>query len=210
MYPSGITEEMVELLASEPRLLPYLDLPIQHGSDTVLHRMRRPERQATIRERLGRLRQAIPGLVLRTTVIVGFPGESEGEFQEMLDLLREVRFDRVGAFPYSLEEGTRAAELPGQLPEAVKRERLEALMELQRDISFEKNEVLIGKRVTLLVDRTLTDDPDHIGEGRTQGQAPEVDGLTRILPGGEVQAGTFVEVEIVDAFDYDLIAQVVS
>jgi len=209
MYPSGISDEVVELLAAEPRLLPYLDLPIQHGSDSVLKRMRRPERQETIRERLGRLRAAIPDLVLRTTVIVGFPGETEREFEEMLALLEEVRFDRVGAFPYSLEEGTRAAELPGHLSEVEKRERLEVLMELQRQISFEKNEGMIGKRETLLVDRLLTDDAEQTGEGRTRGQALEVDGLTRILSGVEIQAGAFVEVEIVDALDYDLIARVV-
>ena len=210
MYPSGITEEIVELLAGEPRLVPYLDMPIQHGSDAVLKRMRRPERRDTIRERAGRLRSAIPELVLRTTVIVGFPGETECEFEEMLDLLAEVRFDRVGAFAYSLEEGTAAAEHPGHLSENEKRDRLEILMELQRQISFEKNEELIGRRDLLLVDRILDDDPEHAGEGRTRGQALEVDGLTRILPGVELRPGAFVEVEIVDALDYDLIARVVA
>jgi ribosomal protein S12 methylthiotransferase len=210
MYPSGITEEIVELLAGEPRLVPYLDMPIQHGSDAVLKRMRRPERRDTIRERAGRLRSAIPELVLRTTVIVGFPGETECEFEEMLDLLAEVRFDRVGAFAYSLEEGTAAAEHPGHLSENEKRDRLEILMELQRQISFEKNEELIGRRDLLLVDRILDDDPEHAGEGRTRGQALEVDGLTRILRGVELRPGAFVEVEIVDALDYDLIARVVA
>jgi ribosomal protein S12 methylthiotransferase len=210
MYPSGITEEVVRLLATEPRLLPYLDMPIQHGSDSMLKRMRRPERRATIRERAATLRAAIPELVLRTTVIVGFPGETEREFEEMLELLEEVRFDRVGAFPYSVEEGTVAAELPGHLSDGEKRDRLEALMEAQREISFEKNEALVGRREPLLLDRVLADDPEHAGEGRTRGQAPEVDGLTRILPGGELRAGEFLEVEIVDALDYDLIARVVA
>jgi ribosomal protein S12 methylthiotransferase len=210
MYPSGITEEVVHLLATEPRLLPYLDMPIQHGSDSMLKRMRRPERRATICERAATLRAAIPELVLRTTVIVGFPGETEREFEEMLELLEEVRFDRVGAFPYSVEEGTVAAELPGHLSDGEKRDRLEALMEAQREISFEKNEALVGRREPLLLDRVLADDPEHAGEGRTRGQAPEVDGLTRILPGGELRAGEFLEVEIVDALDYDLIARVVD
>jgi ribosomal protein S12 methylthiotransferase len=210
MYPSGITDEVVDLLATQPRLLPYLDLPIQHGSDGVLKRMRRPERRDSIHERVKRLREAIPDLVLRTTVIVGFPGETEEEFQEMLDLLSEIRFDRVGAFPYSLEEGTVAAELPGHHSEAEKRDRLETLMEQQREISFEKNETQIGRREVLLVDRMVSDDPEHVAEGRTRGQALEVDGLTRVLPGGELRPGDFLEVEIVDALDFDLIAQVVA
>jgi ribosomal protein S12 methylthiotransferase len=210
MYPSGITDEVVDLLATQPRLLPYLDLPIQHGSDGVLKRMRRPERRDSIHERVKRLREAIPDLVLRTTVIVGFPGETEEEFQEMLDLLSEIRFDRVGAFPYSLEEGTVAAELPGHHSEAEKRDRLETLMEQQREISFEKNETQIGRREVLLVDRKVSDDPEHVAEGRTRGQALEVDGLTRVLPGGELRPGDFLEVEIVDALDFDLIAQVVA
>jgi ribosomal protein S12 methylthiotransferase len=211
MYPSGITPELVELLASDRRILPYLDMPIQHGSDTMLKRMRRPERQATIRERTGWLRDAIPELVLRTTVIVGFPGETEREFQEMLDLLREIRFERVGAFPYSLEEGTPAAEMEGHLSESEKRDRLEALMEVQREISFDLNEAQVGRNETVLVDRRLTDDPDHFAEGRTRGQALDVDGIVRLLRpdigGDEILPGAMVEVEIVDALDYDLIGR---
>ena len=229
MYPSGITPELVELLASEPRLLPYLDMPIQHGSDPVLKRMRRPERQATIRERVGWLRDAIPDLTLRTTVIVGFPGETDGEFQEMLDLLEEIRFERVGAFPYSEEEGTPAAEMEGQIPEEEKRERMEALMDLQREISFDANQARIGRRETVLVDRLVEGDPEIRAEARTRGQAPDVDGLTRIIsvapdPGqgidparspsraspGELAVGSLVEVEIVDALEYDLIARILN
>lgn len=212
MYPSGITPELVELLAGEPRLLPYLDMPIQHGSDRVLKRMRRPERQATIRDRVAALRAAIPDLVLRTTVIVGFPGETEREFDEMLDLLREIRFERVGAFPYSLEEGTPAAEMDGHLSESEKRDRLSELMDLQREISFEHNERLVGRRETVLIDRELRNDPEHIAEGRTRGQALDVDGITRIggPRDGTLLPGAMVEVEIVDALEYDLIARPVS
>jgi len=212
MYPSGITRELVELLAAEPRLLPYLDMPIQHGSDTMLKRMRRPERQETIRERVGWLREAIPGLVLRTTVIVGFPGETEEEFEEMLDLLREIRFERVGAFPYSIEEGTPAADMEGHLEEDEKRDRLERVMELQREIAAEKNEELVGRRELLLVDRLLEDDPDFVAEGRIRSQAVDVDGVTRLphFVGEELVPGTFVEVEIVDSEEYDLMARVVG
>jgi ribosomal protein S12 methylthiotransferase len=210
MYPSGITPEVVQLLAAEPRIVPYLDVPLQHGSDAVLRRMRRPERQATIRERVGWLREAIPGLVLRTTVIVGFPGETDAEFQDMLDLLEELKFERVGAFTYSVEEGTPAAEMPDQVDEAVKQDRLETLMELQREISFEANRALVGTRDLVLVDRMLDGDPEHAAEGRTRGQALDVDGVTRILPDPSLRPGAFVEVEITDALDYDLIARVVT
>jgi ribosomal protein S12 methylthiotransferase len=212
MYPSGITRDLVELLAQEPRLLPYLDMPIQHGSDAMLKRMRRPERQETIRERVGWLREAIPELVLRTTVIVGFPGETEEEFEEMLDLLREIRFERVGAFAYSIEEGTPAATMDGHVDEDEKRARLERVMDLQREIASEKNEELIGRRELLLVDRILDDDPDFSAEGRVRSQAVDVDGITRLLPsvGGEFVPGTFVEVEIVDSEEYDLMAKVIE
>ena len=209
MYPSGITPELVHLLESESRLLPYLDMPIQHGSDSMLRRMRRPERQSTIRERVRSLRCALPDLVLRTTVIVGFPGETEEEFRELLDLLQELRFERVGAFPYSLEEGTAAAEMDGHISDAEKRDRLETLMDLQREISFAQNEALVGRRETLLVDR-LVKDKEHVAEGRTRGQAVEVDGLTRASGGGRLEPGDFVDVEIVDALDYDLIAEITS
>ena len=211
MYPSGITPETVALLAGEERILPYLDMPIQHGADTMLRRMRRPERQDTIRERVGRLRSAIPDLVLRSTVIVGFPGETEEEFEAMLELLEEIRFERLGAFAYSLEEGTPAAAMPGHLPEDEKRERLETLMELQREISFEANEALIGRREPLLVDRrSLPGEGEWTFEGRTRAQAAEVDGLTRVSGDGPAEPGEFVEVEIVDALDYDLIARLAA
>ncbi|HIC52430.1 MAG TPA: 30S ribosomal protein S12 methylthiotransferase RimO [Gemmatimonadetes bacterium] len=210
MYPSGITPEMVELIASEARIVPYLDMPIQHGSDRMLQLMRRPERQETIRERVGWLRDAIPGLTLRTTVIVGFPGEQDDDFREMLDLLEEIRFDRVGAFTYSVEEGTRAADMAGQLEQAVMNERLEELMEVQRDISFEKNSDLIGQRTTALVDNLLDGDGDFVAVARTVAQAHEVDGVTNLI-GLEgtagIEPGSMIEVEIVDALDYDLVAK---
>ncbi len=206
IYPSGITRELVDLLASEPRLLPYLDVPLQHGSDRILQLMRRPERQASIRERIAWLREAIPGLTLRTTVMVGFPGETHEDFQSMLDLLEELRLDRVGAFTYSLEEGTRAAEMPGHLPEEEKRDRLETLMEVQREISFELNLDQVGARTTALIDRFVPDDPDYGFQARTVGQALDVDGVTHLFPADGVAPGDLVEVEIRDALDYDLIA----
>jgi ribosomal protein S12 methylthiotransferase len=210
MYPSGITRELVELMAQQPRILPYLDLPLQHGSDRMLKAMRRPERRNTILERVGWLRDAIPELTLRTTVIVGFPGESDEDFRELLDLLEEVRFERVGAFAYSVEEGTRAAEMEGHLSESLKRERLEELMDVQRGISFEANMALVGRRFPALVDRVQDDDPEFVAVARTPGQALDVDGVTQLLAGAEVQPGEMVQVEIVDALEYDLVGEVVE
>jgi len=207
MYPSGITRELVELMASESRILPYLDLPIQHGSDRMLERMRRPERRDTIVERVTWLRSAIPDLTLRTTVIVGFPGETDEDFRALLELLEEIEFDRVGAFAYSVEEGTRAADMEGHLPEAVKTERMEELMELQRGISFDRNLAHVGREEVALVD-SLDDDPDFGAIARTRTQALDVDGVTRIRFGPSLVPGQMVEVEIVDALDYDLVAEV--
>ena len=217
MYPSGITQAMVEVLAEAsertrgPRIVPYLDMPIQHGSDRILAAMRRPERQGSIRERVGWLRDAIPELTLRTTVIVGFPGETEADFREMLELLEEIRFERVGAFAYSPEEDTPAATMSDQVPEGVRRERLEELFDLQRMVSLEKNLDLVGSIRTALVDCVIDDDPEFSLLGRTEGQAIEVDGVTRIQTEGAegVRTGEFVRVEIVDAGEHDLTARLV-
>jgi ribosomal protein S12 methylthiotransferase len=169
--------------------------------------MRRPERRRTIRERVGRLRDAVPGLTLRTTVIVGFPGETDEDFREMLDLLEEIQFERVGAFTYSEEEGTRAAEMDGRVPDDVMEDRLEELMEAQRAISVDKNLTLVGATATVLVDE-LVDDDEHTAVGRTAGQALDVDGVTHLRGPADVRPGDFVEARIVDALDYDLIAEV--
>jgi ribosomal protein S12 methylthiotransferase len=216
MYPSGITPELVEFMARSagagpgPRIVPYLDLPLQHGSDRMLQAMRRPERQSTIRERVGWLREAIPGLTLRTTVIVGFPGETEEDFDELVDLLEEIRFDRVGAFAYSVEEGTRAAEMEGHLSDSLKRERLEALMDVQRGISLDRNLEQVGTRVPVLIERRVDDDPDAVAVGRTEGQASDVDGVTHLVGLEGAAPGEIVEVEIVDALEYDLVGRVVA
>ncbi|MEM7416384.1 MAG: 30S ribosomal protein S12 methylthiotransferase RimO [Gemmatimonadota bacterium] len=209
MYPSGLTRELVDLIAREERILPYLDVPLQHGSDRVLELMRRPEREETIRERVGWLRDAIPDLTLRTTVIAGFPGETDEDFQQMMDLLEELRFERVGAFSYSVEVGTRAAELPDRVPQDVIEERLEELMELQRGISFERNAELLGTTQRVLIDHRSEDDPDFAAVGRTVGQAIDVDGVTHLRGDpARLVPGTFVEAAVVEALDYDLIGEV--
>ena len=232
MYPSGITPRLVRLIAREPRLIPYLDMPLQHGSDAVLARMRRPERQRVIRERVRWLRDEIDDLTLRTTVIVGFPGETDDDVRIMMEFLDEMRFDRVGAFAYSVEEGTRAAAMPDQVPPEVRMERLEMVMERQRRLSRESHQRLVGARLPLLVDE-WAEGAEFAAVGRTQGQAVEVDGCTYLTAdgarggaedapgarrgrsGGEDRAGIafapgdIVEVEIEEADDYDLIGRVV-
>jgi len=204
MYPSGITDELVELMAAEPRILPYLDMPIQHGSDPVLARMRRPERRATIRDRVRLLRSAIPDLTLRTTVIVGFPGETEDDFGALLDLLEELRFEHLGAFAYSEEEGTPAATMEAAVPPAVRRERLEAVLDLQRTISLASNEARIGRVTPVLVEAAA----DGSAVGRAPWQAPEVDGVVHVdRVRSAVRPGALLEVEITGADEHDLAAR---
>ncbi len=203
MYPSGITPELVALMAREPRILPYLDMPIQHGSDAVLTRMRRPERRATILERVRWLRDAIPDLALRTTCIVGFPGETEDDFEALLALLEEVGFDHVGAFAYSEEEDTPAAEMGDQVPVPVRRERLERLLDAQRTLSLGRNEVRVGLRTAVLVDAVDTDG----AVARAPWQAPEVDGVVIVEDGAGLRPGELVDVEITEADEFDLSAR---
>jgi ribosomal protein S12 methylthiotransferase len=212
MYPSGIYPALVEQIAREPRIVPYIDMPIQHGSDEVLRRMRRPERQATIRERVGWLREAIPDVTLRTTVIVGFPGETEESFEEMLELLEEIRFDHLGAFAYSDEENTAAVQLNGKVETAVVRERLERVLDVQRGVSQERAERWLGREVDVLIDSVTGRDPadgggaaGRGGVGRGAWQAPEIDGSVHIDSGlDDRDAGRFVRARIVEAIENDL------
>jgi ribosomal protein S12 methylthiotransferase len=207
LYSAGLTPRLLELLAREPRILPYLDMPMQHASDAVLARMRRPERQRTIRERVQRIRQVVPDVALRTTCIVGFPGETDDDFETLLAFLEEVQFDRVGAFTYSPQEGTRAAEMPDDVPESVKRERLERLTELQRQITAERYEQRIGRTVRAIVDRV---DDDGTIEARTIWQADDVDGVTWLDADEPLAPGALVEVALSDVVDdYDFAATLV-
>jgi ribosomal protein S12 methylthiotransferase len=208
MYPSGITRELVEVIAREDRIVPYLDMPIQHGADAVLKRMRRPERRATIVERARWLRDAVPELALRTTVIVGFPGETEDDFEALLDLLDEVGFDHLGAFAYSEEEDTPAATMDGAIPAAVRRERLERVLEHQRLISLERNEARVGREAMVLLDAVDGD----AAVGRAPWQGPEVDGVVEVegVGGRGLEAGRFVRLLITGADDYDLTGRLVE
>ena len=200
IYSAGLREPLVRLIAEEPRIVPYLDVPIQHASDAVLSRMRRPERQATLRSRIAWLRDSIPDLTLRTTVLVGFPGETDSDFRELLDFMEDVEFDRLGAFSFSPQDGTRAMDLRADfLPEGLGTERLEELLEVQRAISAGRLARQIGRRVPLIVDEA-----GRTAVGRTWGQADDVDGVTLVDGGEGLSVGAIYEAEIVAADDYDL------
>lgn len=209
VYSAGITPELVELLAGEPRLVPYLDIPIQHASDRMLRAMRRPERKATIRAKVAHLRRAVPGIALRTTALVGFPGETDADFRDLLEFADEMRFDRLGAFAYSAQEGTSGALLPDDVPPRVKEERLAELLEVQRALSAERLAELVGREVEALVDGPADAGSPAPVAGRTAFQADDVDGCTYLRAGGAAPApGTFVRARVVEALDYDLVAEV--
>ncbi len=204
VYSFGLTDRLVTLIGSEPRIVPYIDIPIQHASDTMLRRMRRPERQQTIREKVLWLRDEVPDLVIRTTVIVGFPGETDEDFAVLRDFAEEIAFERLGVFTYSEQEGTTAAQLTDDVPEHVKRARQEELLDLQRIVSEERLGRFVGRETDVLVDSVA--DPDEQGAthvGRVQWQADDVDGVTLVEQGGWVKPGEFLRVRIEDNNDYD-------
>ncbi|HEX6599432.1 MAG TPA: 30S ribosomal protein S12 methylthiotransferase RimO [Gemmatimonadaceae bacterium] len=197
LYSTGITPRLLEVMARESRILPYLDMPMQHASDAVLARMRRPERQRIIRDRVQRVREVVPDLALRTTCIVGFPGETDEDFEQLLAFLEEIQFERVGAFTFSPQEGTRAAEMDDDVPESLKRERLERLLELQRQITAERYERFEGRLARVMVDRTA----DGEAVGRTVWQADDVDGIAAIQGAASLAPGTIVEAHIDNVVD---------
>jgi ribosomal protein S12 methylthiotransferase len=214
VYSAGLTERVVSLMAREPRIVPYLDLPIQHASDRMLERMRRPERRTSLTEKLAWLRGTVPDLALRTTCVVGFPGETDEDFQELIEFVEQAQFDRLGAFPYSPQEGTRGAEYADDVPDELKRDRVEQLLELQRAISAERLARFVGRETDVLVDRVA--DPLELGAGgathvgRVAWQADDVDGVTYVTHGGWTEAGRFVRARVTGSEDYDFHATAVA
>ncbi len=215
-YPRDFPDALVEVMAAEPKIVRYLDMPVQHASDRLLRAMRRGRDVRFLRELLARLRERVPGIALRTSLIVGLPGETERDFAELLAFVREQRFERLGVFEYSREEGTPAAEMLDQVPAEVKRERFEAVMEAQRGIAAAHQRSWIGRRVEVLVEGA-SPESEHLLAGRTAQQAPEIDGVTYLneiaIPGQEgaaVYPGELVTAEVTDAADYDLVARVVA
>lgn len=201
-YPDKITDALVHEMRTNDRLLKYMDIPVQHISDRILRGMNRHGDGKTIRDAVRRLRKSVPGITLRTTAMVGFPGETEKDFEELCEFIKETEFDRFGAFTYSAEEGTLAAEMDGQIDEQVKQDRYDALMAIQLDISTRLNEKKVGKTVTVLCEGF-----DGVAEthyGRSSADAPDVDGRVYFSSKRRVPEGEFVKVRITEALDYDL------
>lgn len=205
-YPWGFTDSLIKLIAEEEKILNYIDMPLQHINDRILKLMDRKTTSSRIRNIIDNLRKEIPNLTLRTTFIVGFPGETEEEFNELLDFVEEVQFDRAGAFKYSQEEGTKAGEMPDQIPEEIKEERYERLMEVQSEVSLRKNRALIGTVHEGFIEGT--ENGSYIA--RISSQAPEVDGLTYIKRQRKLKTGDIVNIKITDSDLYDLYGQIVT
>ena len=206
-YPDKITDELVEELKNNARLVKYMDIPIQHIADPVLKRMNRHGGTALIKETVKRLRESVPGIVLRTTAMVGFPGETEEDFAELCEFVKEARFDRFGAFTFSAEEGTEAAEMEGQIDEQVKQDRYDVLMQTQLTVSEELSAEKIGQTLTVLCDGY--DTVAEIHYGRSYADAPDVDGRVYFKAPKRIAPGTFCNVKITEALDYDVIGETV-
>lgn len=204
LYPMHLTDELVEFLSSSRKILRYLDLPLQHINDKILRRMKRQVNRAETERLLDRLRERIAGLVLRTTMIVGFPGETEAQFEELLDFVIQRRFERLGVFAYSREADTPASRLPDHVPPEVAGRRREQLLSAQQEIAFEWNRSQVGKKLDILIDSCIPEEKNAF-VGRTYADAPEVDGVAYITGEG-LQPGRIVPCEIVATRDYDLIA----
>ena len=203
-YEDKITDELIEVMASEEKICDYIDIPLQHVSDGVLSAMNRHSTTESIKDTLGRLRTAMPDIHIRTTLITGFPGETEEEFEELLEFVEETRFERLGVFAYSREEGTVAGDMENQIDEDVKTMRADAIMRRQLDISREINESKVGDTMTVMVDGT---DEDGAYLGRTVYDAPEIDNTVIFTADEELVPGDMVQVKITDAFDYDLVGK---
>lgn len=208
LYPTYFDDELLKIINKEEKICNYVDIPLQHISDSILQRMRRKDSSHDIKNLLKKLKEVIPRMTIRTTLMVGFPGETEENFRELCDFVQEVKFDHMGAFTFSPQEGTPAARLPEQVEEEVKQNRYHELMSIQAKISEKNNEKLIGTKTEVLVEEIITDEKGYIqAKGRAKFQAPEVDGNTYIDNPINLKPGDFVNVEIVDGYAYDLIAR---
>ena len=204
-YPEEITPELIDCMKREPKICHYLDMPVQHASDRILKKMGRRTNQEELRERIAQIRAAIPDICLRTTLISGFPGETQEDFEELYNFVDEMEFDRLGVFPYSREEGTPAAEMPDQVPEEVKEARRDELMELQQEIAFEKAEAQKGRMFIAMIEGKVEDENAYAA--RTYMDAPGVDGLFFINTSKELLTGDFVRARVTGSYEYDLIGE---
>ena len=206
-YPEEITDELIQVIKEEPKICHYLDMPIQHSSDAILKRMGRRTSRQELEDIIGKLRREIPDIALRTTLITGFPGETEEDHENLKSFVETMGFDRLGVFTYSPEEGTPAERMPDQVPEEVKEERRDELMLLQQQISAEKTEQMVGKTLDVLVEGRIPEEGIYVG--RTYRDAPEVDGYIFINAEEEIISGDFVTVKVTGADEYDLTGDVI-
>lgn len=205
-YPEEITDELIEVIKKEKKICKYIDMPIQHASDRILKKMGRRTNQSELKERIAKLRKEIPDIVIRTTLISGFPTETDEEHEELLDFVDEMEFERLGVFTYSPEEDTKAAVMDGQIDEEVKEKRRNEVMELQQEIAFEKGESYIGKTFMVIIEGKIADENAYIG--RTYMDAPNVDGNIFITTDEELMTGDFVKVKVTGSVEYDLIGEI--
>ena len=202
-YPEEIYDELIQTMKEEKKICHYLDLPIQHASDRILKRMGRRTTRAELVDIVNKLRGEIPDIVLRTTLITGFPGETEEDHEELMEFVDEMEFDRLGVFTYSPEEDTPAAGMPDQIPEEIKEERRDEIMELQQEISYDKGTDRIGQELLVMIEGKVADESAYIG--RTYGDAPKVDGYIFVQTGELLMTGDFAKVRVTGALEYDLI-----
>lgn len=207
-YPEEIDDNLIRVMKEEPKICHYVDLPIQHANTDILKRMGRRASKEQLEEIIGKLRKEIPDIAIRTTLITGFPGETEEQHQELVDFVDEMEFDRLGVFTYSPEEDTPAAEMEGQIPEEVKEDRQAEIMELQQEIAFEQAEDMVGKEVLVMIEGKVADENAYVG--RTYKDAPNVDGLIFVNTEEELMSGDFARVKVTGAAEYDLIGELIS
>ena len=203
LYPAGVTDRLIEAIAKSEKIVRYLDIPIQHADNKILRHMHRPDTSQSIRRLIERLRSALPDCLLRTTLIVGFPGETERQFNELLEFVRWAQFDALGCFKFSPESGTLAAEMPAQVPDRIKQQRVDELMLTQQEIAFAKNINRVGATLTCLVDSVRT---EGLAKGRFYGQAPDIDSLC-LIKNCSARPGQFINANVVGTRDYDLIVE---
>ena len=204
-YPEEIYDELIQVMKEEKKICHYLDLPIQHASDKILKRMGRRTTRAQLTEIIEKLRREVPDIVLRTTLITGFPGETEEDHQELMEFVDQMEFDRLGAFTYSPEEGTPAERMPDQVPEELKEERRDEIMELQQEISLEKGNDRIGQELMVMIEGKVSGESAYIA--RTYGDAPKVDGYLFVQTGELLMTGDFAKIKVTGALEYDLIGE---
>ena len=205
-YPEEINDELIQTIKKEPKVCHYLDMPIQHASDRILRRMGRRTTQGQLREMIGRLREEIPDICLRTTLIAGFPGETQEDHEKLVDFVNEMEFDRLGVFPYSQEEGTAAAEMPDQVSEEQKEAWRQEIMELQQEIAFARAEDMVGSVLTVMIEGKVADEDVYVA--RTYRDAPGVDGYLFVHTSAVLMTGDLVQARVTGCNEYDLVGEI--